>query len=42
MIDRNILETYYDRTYLKDIYVLKKEYQKQNCMYSNNKWEYVD
>ena len=42
VVDRDILETYYDTTYSKDIYILKKEYQKENCQYNKGRWEYID
>ncbi len=41
-IDQALLKTYYNYTGLGDIFILKPEYQKYDCQYDGEKWEYRD
>lgn len=41
-IDRDILNKYYNPTPVGDLYMLKKEYQKNNCVFDGNTWRYED
>ena len=41
-IDRKILETYYDYTNQGNLFILKPQYQKQNCKYNGISWNYED
>jgi len=42
IIDNKIVLTYYQYSGIGNIYILKPEYQKNNCNYTNGKWEYGD
>lgn len=41
-IDPYLLDTYYKYSGLGDIFILKERYQKHDCRYNGQKWEYVD
>lgn len=41
-IDENIIKTYYEPTKNGYMFILKKEYQKHNCIYDGNEWRYMD
>lgn len=41
-IDDNIIKEYYNPTRNSDIYMLKPEYQKYNCIYNGEEWRYID
>ena len=42
VIDKKIINEYYQYSSIGNIYILKKEYQKKYCRKLGNKWEYVD
>lgn len=41
-IDRYLLETYYDYSGLGDIFILKPQYQKHQCVYNGKEWKFMD
>lgn len=41
-IDPFLVQTYYDRTGVGDIFILKPQYQHHNCVYNGKEWKYMD
>lgn len=41
-IDQWLIETYYDYSGVGDIFILKPQYQRHNCLYNGKKWEFFD
>ncbi len=41
-INQSLLEKYYDYSGIGTMFILKPEYQKHNCLYNGNTWEFTD
>ena len=42
LLDKRMLQQYYQPTEIRNLYILKQQYRKHHCEYNGHKWEYID